>query len=442
MAGINLSRLNNKHFLALAGNGILAVFGLLTMKVIYHSLSLSDVGMWGYFFMIQGLCDSIRNGFLSTATVKFYAGTDKDRAANVLGSVWVLAGGMTILLLLLNGGAYFLTGFIHKEEVLITIKWLGVTFLSSLPFSVIFWKLQADEEYGKILALRMVNSGSMIVVYVLLAYLHKMTLEAALLYNFLTNVLTSVVGILWGLGGVRTIFKNTKECISELFHFGKFSLATSLSSTLLRATDGFIIDGWLGAEALGIYQLPVKLMEIVEIPLRSFAATGMSSMAVAFNENKKEQVTYIMKKYAGMLTIAFVPLVIGGWLFANLAIILLGDHKLLLTASPVIFRFLLFVSLMYPIDRFNGVTLDIIHKPKVNFHKVLIMLFVNIAADISGVYLFGNIYGILFGVFFTISSGFVYGNYQLRKYLDYSIPGILKTGYQELKLIADKYLKN
>ena len=441
MPVFNFSRLNNKHFLSLAGNGILAVLGILTYKLLYHSLSLVEVGVWFYFFNIQGICDAVRNGFLGTATVKFYAGTEPERATRVLGSVWLLAFGMTLVLLVLNAGAFFFFGFSNNAELAITIKWLGITFLSTLPFSVIFWKLQADEDYLKILILRLINSGSMIIVFIILIVLGKMTLEAALLYNFLTNCLTSIAGIFLGWGRVRTIFKHKRDHINELFHFGKYSLATSVSSTMFRAADGFIIVGMLGPAALAIYSLPVKLMEIVEFPLRSFVATGMSSMAVAFNSKKMDQVTYLMKKYSGMLTIAFIPLAITGILFSNAAITLLGDQKLLTTPSPFILRCLLVISLMYPIERFNGVTLDIIHKPNLNLYKVLIMLSAVVVFDIAGIYALNNIYGIILGAFFSIFIGLLFGYFQLTRYVSYSIADILRVGSMEMKIFLKKNLK-
>ena len=105
------------------------------------------------------------------------------------------------------------------------------------------------------------------------------------------------------------------------------------------------------------------------------------------------------------------------------------------------FRFLLLFSLMYPIERFNGITLDIIHRPKANFYKVLIMISVNIVADYIGITLLKGIDGIIIGVFFTILSGLIFGYSQLRKYLDYSILGILRTGYEETVLFVRKQLK-
>lgn len=431
----------NKHFLALAGNGVLAVFGLGVVSLLYRFLPIRDVGGWFYFLTAISTFDAIRNGFLSTATVKFYAGADQRRAENVLGSVWMLASLITLVVLILNAVAFLFIGHIHNHEIVVTIKWLGLTYLSSLPFTVIFWKLTADEDFEKILWMRMVNSGSMILSFVVLIALGKLCLETAILFNLITNALTSVVGIMWKLSQLQYLRYYSKACMKELTDFGKYSLATSFSSTLLKNADTFVINTFLGPAALAIYSLPCRLMEIVEIPLRSFVTTGMTTMAGAYNKGEIQHVTYIMKKYAGMLTVAFVPLILFTFVFADLAIYLLAGTKLMHTEAAMIYRLFMLFAILAPIDRFNGITLDIIHKPNLNFYKVLVMLAANIVFDLIGVYLFPNVYGIAIGVFFTVFSGVVFGYYHLRKYISYTIVGILTSGIAETKALLFSLLK-
>lgn len=437
MSKFDLSKFNNKHFLALAGNGILSMFGLGFIYLLYVSLSVADVGKWFYFFTVLGLCEAVRNGFLGTATVKFYAGKKGDEAVSILGSVWLLALLVTLIIGAINLAGLPFLHYVEDPSLRIVVKWLGLTFLSSLPFSVVFWILQAEEDYGRILKLRLVNSGSMILIFGVLVISKQMTIEKAFMYNFITNCLTSVVALLWG-AKIFTLFKCRKDNILEIVHFGKYSLATTLSSSLLRSTDTFIIQNMLGSAALAIYGLPVRLMEIVEIPLRSFVGTGMSGMATAYNNNDMGQVARILKKYSGMLTVVFVPMTLLVLVFADIPISLLGHNKINGTAAANIYRLFMVFAIMYPIDRFNGITLDVIHKPQINFQKVLVMLAVNAAADYVGIMLLGNIYGVAFGAFLTTLAGIIFGYFHLRKYVDYTIGGILHEGYIETKLFMAK----
>ncbi|RKR85698.1 O-antigen/teichoic acid export membrane protein [Mucilaginibacter gracilis] len=436
-----LSALNNKHVLALIGNVVISAFSVITMSVLLRTMTKADVGVWFFFLSINGLCDALRNGFLSTGTIKFYAGTPKERAEIVLGSVWFLALGVSLTLMALDACAMPFMSLIKNPEVLLVIKWFGVTVLSSVTFNITFWILVADEDYLTILWLRLVNNVSMIVIILILAYLKKATLENLLIVNFATNILTSVACIVFGYSHVETIFKRTRECMVQLAQFGKYSLATNLSSNLLGSVNTFIIIPVLGPTALAVYAVPNKLMEIVEILLRTFVGTGMSAMATAYNTDNMHHLTFVTKKYAGMLTLLFIPLVIGAFFFADFAIWLLSGDQYKGTEAANIFRIFMCMAILYPVDRFNGVTLDIIHKPQINFYKVIIMVVVNVLATSIGLYLFRNIYGAAFAAPFATIAGLLFGYYHLKRNLDgYSLRSVMTTGYAESKLFINQML--
>ena len=426
--------------MSLVGNVVMSMFGLLLFGILYKAFSKDDMGTWIYFMATQGLLDSIRNGFLGTATIKFYAGAEKGRASDVLGSVWFLAIAVTGLMCLLNLGALAFLPIISDFPTIITIKWVGITMLSSLPYSVIFWKLQADERYDTILWMRFINSGSTILSFVVLIYLHQFTLTNALLWNFITNSLTSVVGMVANLGGFHHMRARTKATVMEVLHFGKYSLASSLSSSLLGAVNTYMINFMLGPAAVAVYGVANKLMELVEIPLRSFVGTGISGMAAAFNQNNMHQVKYIMNKYAGMLTWAFIPLAIGTFFLADIPVNILSSGKYAGTEAANIFRILMVIAIFYPIDRFNGVALDVIHQPKVNFYKVQVMLFVKIVGNFVCIYLMHSIYGVPISGAFTVLAGLVFGYIRLRKYMDLSVTGIMSSGWYELRQLGLKVI--
>ena len=422
------------------GNGIIAVMNLVQMSLIYHKLEISDVGNWVFFLSTIGIIESVRNGFLATATIKFYAGTSGDRAKEVLGSVWFLALAITGLFVVVDLCFLPFLKVMPDEDLRITIRWVGITFISSLPYTLITWVLTAEERYDKILLLRMVNSGSMILAIAIQIFYSKLTLESMMWINFLTNMLTNIVGYVSGMAKMKTVFSRSKASIYEIFHFGKYSLGTNLVSNLLRNTDVFILRFLLGKEAVAIYNIPVKLMEIFEIPLRSFVGTGMSGMAIAYNNNNFQRIKVILTKYAGMLTMAFIPLIIFSNIVAELAVRVVGGYAYIHTPAVILFRIFIIWSIMYPIDRFNGATLDVIHRPKTNFHKVMLMLAVNIVADFIGILLLKNIYGVAVGSILTISTGLIFGYIELRKSIDYSFKDILVTGLVESRLfLKDKF---
>jgi O-antigen/teichoic acid export membrane protein len=216
---IKLSDLKNKHFLALTGNLVISVFSLITMSLLYRSLSKAEVGVWFLFLGIQSLAEAIRAGFLSTAAVKFYAGTEKNRGLEVLGSVWFIALAITLTLVLLNAFALLFIPFIHNPATIIIVKWIGITFMSSLPFTVPIWILMADEDYTNLLKLRLINSISMFLIIIILIYSKEMNLRNLFILNFATNLLTGIFCFLNKLTHIGAILKTTKSTINEIAEF-------------------------------------------------------------------------------------------------------------------------------------------------------------------------------------------------------------------------------
>ena len=138
------------------------------------------------------------------------------------------------------------------------------------------------------------------------------------------------------------------------------------------------------------------------------------------------------------MTFAIVPIVFGVIIFADLAVLIIGGEKYVDSEAANILRIMIFFSLLFPIDRFNGVALDMLHLPRINFQKVLLMLVVHVTGTFLGVMLFNSLYGIAFFGPLTVISGVLYGYYELKKRIDYSIREILSIGWQESKTVISR----
>ncbi|MCW3123431.1 MAG: lipopolysaccharide biosynthesis protein [Flavipsychrobacter sp.] len=428
----------------LFGNGVQMVVGFATSFILFHYLTLAEAGTWYFMQSFVGLCEAARYGFLATATVKFYAGTAVKRAANVLGSVWVLAILLTSIVLVANAVALAYLPYTTNTELIVCIKWIGLTFLSSLPADVAFWRMQANEKYGTMFLFRLLNSLSSLVAFSVLIYLHKFSLENALLFNFLSNCFSSAVAIVFNLSGIKDIMHRSKETISEIFHFGKYTFGTTMFSSMLGSSDTWIINFILGPAAVAIYNLAMRFMGLIDLPLRTFVTTGMSEMAIAYNAGKMAEVTQLFKKYAGMLTIVFIPFNILAFIGGVIAIKFMGGHRY--DGEPLMeainaYGMILILAITFPIDRFNGLALDIIHKTKTNFQKVIIMLVVKTIAGLILTLVFKHIFGIVIANYLMTIAAIWFGYHHLNRYMPHTITGIIVTGYNELRDFIRKELK-
>ena len=430
-----IKKLQNKQFLSLTANGTMALLAMITVALLLRYMPLNDVGYWFFFQTIFALLDTCRTGFLQTAMIKFYSGAEKKRADTVLGSMWYLSIVVTAVMILADFFAIAGLQFIHNAGISIVVKWFSITFLCTLPLSVASWVIQAEQKFDRLLLMRFINQGLFILLTILMIILKEINLEVVLIINILSASITSIFCLIKGWTRIKTFSKRSASCIRELVNFGKYSMGSTIISNLLRSSDTLIILFLLGAggpAAVAMYVLAMRLMEIVEIPLRSFLATGMPALSKAFNEDRKEKIAQIMKQYAGILTILLIPVCIIAMIFSNFAVGLLGGNKYAGTYAVSVYRISMSFAFLLPVDRFLGITLDIINKPRINFYKVIIMLATNIVFDFLGIYLFGNINGIAIASFFTFLSGILYGYYWLRKYIDFTLMGIFTTGITEV----------
>jgi O-antigen/teichoic acid export membrane protein len=440
-----LHKLSNKHFLALAGNGTMAILSIVTYSLLYRLLTEVEMGNWIFFQFALILVDTIRTGFLQTTIIKFFSGVTNNRALEVTGSAWYIALCLTVIFVIIDILGLSLIKSVQNDSLLFLIKWGGLAFVLMLPINFSTWILQAKQHFDKILYIRILNQGSFI-VFILFFYFYNgraLNIQVIFYSYILSSLLTAVICLLNGWASIRTFGRRSRSCTIELLHFGKYSVGTLISSSLLKSSDTFIINFMLGPTALAIYNLPQRLMEIIEIPIRSLVATAMPEMSVAANKKDNLSVVYIMKKYAGLLTMAIIPLAIVGMLTSNLIVGLIGGGKYINTEATNIFRILLFFAALNPIDRFMGITLDIIHKPHLNLIKVLLTLFVNAVTDVICIHIFHNIYGPAWASIFTFFVAITYGYIALKRSLVFTLPEIIRFGYSEsINLIHSSFHKS
>ncbi|HEY4150039.1 MAG TPA: lipopolysaccharide biosynthesis protein [Chitinophagaceae bacterium] len=433
-----ISRLNNKHFFSLAGNVIMSVFTLVTMSILYRFLpDKASIGNWVFFQTVFALVDLFRTGFLTTATIKFYSGADKDRAAEIIGSTWVLGSLITLGLLVLNLPALLLVKWVHIEGLSFFLKWFGVSYLCTLPIFVANCVLQAEARFDRLLYMRAITQFSFLGLLLALILMHHLTLEAVIIANLLSYLVTSLFVLLKGWTHITKWRRKTRRGILELYNFGKYSVAGNISSNLLRTSDIFIISfmfaGKLGVSMVAVYNLGLRLMEVIEIPLRSFIATAMPSLATAYNNGRKDEVIYIMKKYAGVITFALIPVCLGSVIFADLAVYIIGGKKWIGTEAATILRMFMIFALLFPTDRFIALTLDVIHKPNINFIKILVMLLANVIGDFAAIAIFRNVSAVAFSTLFPALLGVFIGYHFLKKYRTFHLRDIYVLGYAEIK---------
>jgi O-antigen/teichoic acid export membrane protein len=430
----------NKHTINLASSAAMPVIGLLVLsQLTRHLPTKTDFGNYIFFLNIFLLADMFRTGFLQTSLVKFYAGAAKERATNVAGSAWavgfILTFGLAFIDLIL-----YLFFKSTNSDLEATLKWFGIIYICTLPSAIAGWILQAEERFDKMFIIQVINQGGFLILVLLTIFFKVINFETVIYCYLGTNIFTSLLCIFMGWSQVHTIRHKTIASMKQLANFGKYGVGTSIGSTLLRSSDIFIITAMFPTAMVGVYYIPQRLMEFFEIPMRSFVSTALPELSAAAQHDDKPAVAAIMKKYCSLLTVLLIPIAVGGFFLGGVVIHILSGEKYAGSEAFNIFRIFLCYVIIMPLDRFFGITLDILNKPHLNMMKVFLMLTVNIIADFAGIAIFHNLYGVAIASLFTYYTGLIFGYIQLKKHLNFKLHDVLVVGFAGVKGMIEHML--
>ena len=381
--------LKNKNFLSLANNSLVAVFGFFGFLLLVRSLSTNEFGEWILLITTANFLDMLRFGITRTAIVRFLAGADQKEARQLIGSNYVINIFSTlILVLIVLAVRYFFYDAVSTSGFILFFKWFPLLAFINLPFNNAQSVLQAKMRFDFMLILRIINVGGFMLFLLVNFFFLHVSLTIIVYAYLLTNILTSIVAMIPNWDGIRYIAKATKASNKMILDFGKYSTGTLIGSNLLKSADTFIIglSPFLGTAGVALYSIPLKLTEIIEIPLRSFAMTAFPGMSKASIEGNKDLVKHIFYTNAGGMTLLMIPVMIFSFIFAKELVYILGGAGYESTAD--VFRIFCIYGLLLPLDRFIGVALDSVNMPKYNFLKVVYMAVANIIGDTLVVFAF------------------------------------------------------
>ena len=381
--------LKNNNFLSLANNGLVAVFGFFGFLLLVRSLNTDDFGKWVLLITTANFIDMIRFGITRTAIVRFLAGADHAEAKRLIGSNYLINLVTSVLIIaIVVGITQLFPETVETSGFSLFFKWFPLLAIITLPFNNAQSVLQANMQFDKILLLRVVNVGGFMIFLLINYFFTRYSLQIIVYAYLAINIITSLLSSITNWDGILYLFQARSNTNKQILNFGKYSTGTLIGSNLLKSADTFIIglSPFLGTAGVALYSIPMKLTEIIEIPLRSFAMTAFPGMSKASIEGKTAEVKRIFYQNAGGMTLLLIPVMVLSFIFADQLVYILGGPGYESTAS--IFRIFCLYGMLLPIDRFIGVALDSINLPKFNFYKVVYMTLANIIGDALVVFAF------------------------------------------------------
>ena len=428
---IKLNQTKKNTLLSLFGNLLYSILGFCSIAVLARSLSVSDYGSWVIYISASTLFEMMRLGFMHTALVRFSSGSSTNEQHQYIGSGWIIGIIFSLSISVLLLSVKLLLFFLQVNSSYdLFLLYYPVLVLVGLPLSITTSILQFKLQFSNIIKLRLLNMLLSLLIFLFAYYLH-FNIHTIIILHIFSNAITSFIAIVTGWSGMRFIKHYTRSKISELIHFGKYSLGTLIGTNLLKSSDTFILALTLGSDSAALYSIPLKLTETFEILLRSIVSVALPklssySIKMQFNEVKK-----IFQDYSGALTFFYLPLMIGCVLFYDMLLIILGGEKYVQMSQ--VFQIFCLYGLILPIDRFTGITLDCLNLPKLNFRKVLIMTGFNICFDLIVLHFTSDLKWIAVGSVLTTIIGIFFGITYLNQSFQTNIIHIIKSGFFKIK---------
>ena len=434
-----MNRLINKiikedNFLSLAGNLVIAIFGFGGFALLIRSFSPDDFAKWVLFISGGSLIEMLRYGITNNGLVRFLAGANNENKEKLIGSNIVLSSFTTLVIILIMLSIYgFFYSAINDSAYKSFFRWYPLLSLVNLPWNNAIVLQQAQMKYDKILLIRALNSIFFFCFLIVNFIQLNLAIRDVIIVFILFNLLTSVVCISKSWDGLNLVHRANKKTIRVLLNFGKYSTFTLIGTNLLRNADILIISvSPFGSSAVALFSIPLKLTELQQIPLRSFAATAFPKMSKASIEGRIKDVQDLFHIYSGALTYFFFLLSLGTFFFAKEFVILVSGYQYLNVSEygidiVKIVRILSVYGLLLPLDRMTGISLDSLNRPNINALKVFIMLLTNILGDLIAIYLFESIEMVALSTLVFTLVGIGVGWYFLDKKFEISAYTMIKS---------------
>jgi O-antigen/teichoic acid export membrane protein len=433
------------NFLSLGGNLVLAIFGFGVFALLARILDTNSFAEWVLFISGGSFVEMFRFGLTNNGLIRYLSGASEENSKRLIGSNVIIGFAISIaisfVLILVNT---IFHDSIEQSPYRLFFNWYPLLVFLNLPWNNALVVLQARMDYTKMLIIKTLNSGLFFIIVLLSSFLIQLTIDELIWFLLGINLLTSILTIVKGWDGMKLIRKAHKDTSRQLLNFGKFSVFTLLGSNLLKNADIIIISlSPLGSAAVALYSIPLKLLEIIQIPLRSFTATAFPKMSKASLRGDKSQLAFLFNTYTGALFYLFVFIGLFFYVFAKELVVLVSGQQYLNIEVigfdiVLIVKILAVYAILLPLDRMTGIGLDSINKPNINAIKVAFMVVTNVLGDLVAVFVFGSLVGVaIFTLVFT-GIGIVLGFYFLKKEIKFSPNSLILSANNFYLLLKQK----
>lgn len=416
--------INSNHFYSFIGVIGGAGTAFLSFALLARELSKSEFGHWALFLAILTFIDMIKAGAVQSPLIKYASGEKEEEQTKNYATSWKINIVFTIVLLL-----SFIVLILFLGASSIVVEFLGyylIYSIVSMPFHYGTWIANLNLKFKTSMVLRLGTSFSFFIGLVVLKFFNTINFQSIVLLYCFSFFLISFAAIFTCKTGINSLLKKQETHLVKYLNFARYHMFAFLGSNLLKSFDTFIISFLLGPASVALYNVPLRLVEVIEMPLKSALNVGFPKFSSLHNKGLFDDLNVLVGRYIGVLTFLYLPFMLLLYFFAEELILITGG-KGYIGATPI-FKIFIFYGLIIPFDRITGVVLDAVGKPKLNSRKVFFMAITNIIGDIIVITIFKSLEAVAFVTVLNVIVGAFIGFYLVSKNVEFKLSHISLRG--------------
>ena len=395
-------------FLTILQNFSGVFFGFAGFFFLVRLLSKHDFGSWTLFMSTITILETIRNGLIQSALIKFISSSEREEHPRIITSSFAISGVLTVVCVIANLCCAHLLARLWAAPQLTTLFYLyNLTFLFSGVLAQLNSIEQANLKFKGIFLTNFIRQGFFF-GFILLSYLLKIQLE--LIYLVWVQVVSALLSIVpaYRYAKEDLMFARISEVLADgaiwvrkLFGYGKYAFGTSVSSLLSGTIDQMMLGAMLSPAASGAFNIAVRITNLIDMPTNAMAVIVFPQSAKRMATEGKPAIKYLYEKSVGTTLAILLPGVLFLYLFADWVIWLIAGTKYV--DSIPLLKVTLLYCLLIPYGRQFGTILDSMGRTRLTFLIVVGTAVLNLGLN----YFFIDHFGVMGAAYATLCSNIV-----------------------------------
>lgn len=399
-------------------------FGFMSIFFLVRMIPPSEIGVWVLFTSVGGILETLRIGFIRIPFISMLVVSNEEERAKIVHSsliLHILLTCLVVALLIIFAGQLAKLWYAENLEQLFYIYSLNSLLL--IAFLHFEYFLQSILDFKTIF---IANFIRLFIFFVYIIGYYVMGNSPSLSDLAVVQLCATGIASIFSFQLVKSkipLFNMGMldiKILKKLFHLGKYTFGTNISSILIRNTDSWMIGRLISTAGVAMYNPALRISNIVEVPTMAIANIVFPQVGNKMRESGVEGVQSIYYKSVSLILAVMLPIVLPIYFMADFIIMVIFGNEYI-EAAPIL-KVTIFYTILMPFSRQFGTIMDALQMPKLNFYLSLLMAILNVVLNYFLLQSFGAIgaaYGtvISFGVIFVVNQFILYSKFKINTWV-------------------------